>query len=1083
MGDKMVELHPDFRLYLHTKLSNPHYPPELQAETTMINFAVTQQGLEDQLLSLVVRKEWPKMAKVRTALIHQQNEFKIRIQTLEDRILSSLADAEGDVTENVQVITDLETTKATAQEIAKKAAKATEYEAQINELSAKYQSVANRGALLFFIMDGLHRMHSYYVYSLNAYVVIFQRGIDLVQQEKDSGRPPSSGGGGLLGRLKAAAKKVIVSQRFQWNADLLLADRVVDSNSEQDLDELMKETDQEEKPSSAQIEARCTQLKTSITDVVFNYIRRGLFEKDKLTLATQLCFSILQAEKKIDAIDIRQLVTCGTASDMGSGMGLLSEWMSETVWLRLRKLEENITSLQKLTTYMRSDSEEWREWCDAEKPELKPMPGQYKTSITPIQLLHIVRVLRPDRMIFALRSYLGDTFGKQMVQQPPFDMEAAYQETSASTPMFFVLFPGVDPTSWVETLGKKFDFTYERGNLINISMGQGQEEYADQVLMKFSREGNWVILQNIHLIQSWLPRLERTLEVYSVSADQRFRCFLSSEGPALASLSNLPESLLQSCIKVANEAPTDLKSNLRRAWANFSMKQLEACAQPNEYQGCLFALCFFHALVLGRRRFGYQGWSRPYSFNTGDLLICSDVLRRYLDTAVTSRSKTLPWDDLRYIFGEIMYGGHITDHWDRITNNAYLNEVFTQDILKGKELTVGFKCPDPFTFSYSKYVDHIETQLPGESPTVYGLHPNAEVGYLVEASNDLFATIAKFQPSTGPSTSAEAKNASSASASGLAKENAHVYAVIEELLGKLPPEIDLADLQAKAEPLLATDQSPYVVVALQEATRMHALLHEIQSSLVELTKGIQGTLNMTEPMEDLMEALSINQVPGRNVLHMCSWERYAWWSRKSLSLWFADLLDRIQFLLNWTSEFRLPYSMWISGLFNPTAFLTAIKQCTARTHGIPLDSMAIETHMTPLVEAEGAESYPEMGAYIHGLFMEGARWEFPMKDGEKTSPFSYEIDSIPCGGHLVDPMPKELLPSAPVIYARAVVIDSKWEATAVGHFRRNKDVFDCPVYQTTLRGPTYVFLATLNTINPQAKWILAGVALVMQRDS
>ncbi|ETN24826.1 hypothetical protein PPTG_01014 [Phytophthora nicotianae INRA-310] len=1081
MGDKLIELHPDFRFYLHTKLSNPHYPPELQAETTMINFAVTQQGLEDQLLSLVVRKEWPKIAKVRTALIHQQNEFKIRIQTLEDRILSSLADAEGDVTENVQVITDLETTKATAQEIAKKAAKATEYEVQINELSAKYQSVANRGALLFFIMNGMHRMHSYYVYSLNAYVVIFQRGIDLVQPEKDPGRPPSTSGGGLLGRLKAAAKKVIVSQRFQWNSDLLLADRVVENNSEQDLDVLMKETDQQEKPSDAQVEARCIQLKNSITDVVFNYIRRGLFEKDKLTLATQLCFAILRSEMKIEAVDVRQLVTCGTANDMGSGMGLLSEWMAETTWLRVRKLEENITGLQKLTTFMRSDSDEWREWCDAEKPELKPLPGQYKTSITPIQLLHLVRVLRPDRMIFALRSFLSDTFGKQMVQQPPFDMEAAYQETSASTPMFFVLFPGVDPTSWVEALGKKFEFTYERGNLTNISMGQGQEEYADNVLMKSSREGSWVILQNIHLMQSWVPRLERTLEVYSVSADQNFRCFLSSEGPALASLSNLPESLLQSCIKVANEAPTDLKSNLRRAWANFSVQQLEDCAQPNEYQGCLFALCFFHALVLGRRRFGCQGWSRPYSFNTGDLLICSDVLRRYLDTAAASRSRSLPWDDLRYIFGEIMYGGHITDHWDRITNNTYLNEVFTREILQGKELTAGFKCPDPFTYSYTKYVDYIETKLPSESPTVYGLHPNAEVGYLVEAANELFATIAKFQPSTGPTPSPS--GIASKNAGGLANENSQVYAIVEELLEKLPPEIDLADLQAKAEPLLTTDQSPYVVVALQEAARMHTLLHEIQTSLIELTKGIQGTLNMTEPMEDLMAALLINQVPGRNVLHMCSWERYAWWSRKSLSLWFADLLDRIQFLSNWTSEFRLPYSMWISGLFNPTAFLTAIKQCSARTHGIPLDSMAIETHITPITEAEGAESYPEMGTYIHGLFMEGARWEFPMKDGEKTSPFSYDVDSIPCGGHLVDPMPKELLPATPVIYARAVVIDSKWEATAVGHFRRNKDVFDCPVYQTTLRGPTYVFLATLNTIHPKAKWTLAGVALVMQRDS
>ncbi|RLN66715.1 hypothetical protein BBP00_00002023 [Phytophthora kernoviae] len=1025
MGDKLVELHSEFRLYLHTKLSNPHYPPELQAETTMINFAVTQQGLEDQLLALVVRKEWPKVAKVRTALIHQQNEFKIRIQTLEDRILSSLADAEGDVTENVQVITDLETTKATAQEIAIKAAKAKENEVQINELSAKYQSVASRGALLFFIMDGLHRMHSYYVYSLNAYVVIFQRGIDLVQSEKDPARPPSSGGGGgLLGRLKAAAKKVIVSQRFQWNADLLLADRVVENNSEQDLDALMKETDQQEMPSASQIETRCTQLKASITDVVFNYIRRGLFEKDKLTLATQLCFAILQSEKKIDAVDVRQLVACASAADTGSGMGLLSEWMSETTWLRVRKLEENISSLQKLTTFMRSDSEEWREWCDSENPELKPLPGQYKTSITPMQLLHLIRVLRPDRMIFALRSFLGETFGKQMVQQPPFDMEAAYQETSASTPMFFVLFPGVDPTSWVEGLGKKFDFTYERGNLINISMGQGQEGTADNVLMKFSREGNWVILQNIHLMQSWLPRLERTLEIYSVSADQNFRCFLSSEGPALASISNLPESLLQSCIKVANEAPTDLKSNLRRAWANFSAKQIEVCVQPNEFQGCLFALCFFHALVLGRRRFGSQGWSRPYSFNTGDLLICSDVLRRYMDTAATSRSRSLPWDDLRYIFGEIMYGGHITDHWDRITNNTYLNEVFTREILQGKELTVGFKCPDPSTYSYSKYLDHIETQLPSESPTVYGLHPNAEVGYLVEASNELFGTIAKFQPSAGPAVPTDS-TASSSTSSGFAKENAQVYSIIEGLLEKLPPEIDLPDLQTKAVPLLATDQSPYVVLALQEATRMHTLLHEIQSSLIELTKGIQGTLNMTDAMEDLMEALSTNQVPGRNVLHMCSWERYAWWSRKSLSQWFADLLDRIQFLSSWTSEFRLPYSMWISGLFNPTAFLTAIKQCTARTHGIPLDSMAIETHVTPIGDSEGAEAHPEMGAYIHGLFMEGARWELPLKDGEKTSPFSYEIDGIPCGGHLVDPMPKELLPAAPVIYARAVVIDSR----------------------------------------------------------
>lgn len=47
MGDKELSLNPEFNLFLHTKLSNPHYPPEIQAECTLINFTVTESGLED----------------------------------------------------------------------------------------------------------------------------------------------------------------------------------------------------------------------------------------------------------------------------------------------------------------------------------------------------------------------------------------------------------------------------------------------------------------------------------------------------------------------------------------------------------------------------------------------------------------------------------------------------------------------------------------------------------------------------------------------------------------------------------------------------------------------------------------------------------------------------------------------------------------------------------------------------------------------------------------------------------------------------------------------------------------------------
>lgn len=81
LGDEEVEQHPDFRLFLHTKLSNPHYPPEIQAETTMVNFMVTPAGLEDQLLSVVIKTERPDLAIHKTALVQQQNQFKVRYRT------------------------------------------------------------------------------------------------------------------------------------------------------------------------------------------------------------------------------------------------------------------------------------------------------------------------------------------------------------------------------------------------------------------------------------------------------------------------------------------------------------------------------------------------------------------------------------------------------------------------------------------------------------------------------------------------------------------------------------------------------------------------------------------------------------------------------------------------------------------------------------------------------------------------------------------------------------------------------------------------------------------------------------------
>ncbi len=82
------------------------------------------------------------------------------------------------------------------------------------------------------------------------------------------------------------------------------------------------------------------------------------------------------------------------------------------------------------------------------------------------------------------------------------------------------------------------------------------------------------------------------------------------------------------------------------------------------------------------------GWNMNYPFNTGDLLCCGQCASNYLDNNVR-----VPWDDLRYIFGEIMYGGHIVEDWDRRLASAYLSKYFNESLLEGMELFPAFTTP------------------------------------------------------------------------------------------------------------------------------------------------------------------------------------------------------------------------------------------------------------------------------------------------------------------------------------------------------------------------------------------------------
>ena len=173
--DKEVDLHRDFRLIIHSKLANPHFRPELQAQATLLNFTVTRDGLEEQLLAEVVRAERPDLENSRAELVKQENDYKITLKMLEDDLLLRLSKAQGAFLADSRLVDSLEQTKATANDIIQRAAEASQTALAVNGLRELYRPAASRASLLFFIIGDLRQLNPIYQFSLKAFVGVFQR--------------------------------------------------------------------------------------------------------------------------------------------------------------------------------------------------------------------------------------------------------------------------------------------------------------------------------------------------------------------------------------------------------------------------------------------------------------------------------------------------------------------------------------------------------------------------------------------------------------------------------------------------------------------------------------------------------------------------------------------------------------------------------------------------------------------------------------------------------------------------------------------------------------------------------------------